>query len=124
MQCVNKDHEVRLFLVPTAGKVNVWKECAFGEWKSQGNVPSYNIPSPTWLQTPSIVEITAGTGRREAVTVQTYKPTTQPHIVQCIYLFIFGRRCIFDNYQLSLQYPFSVLPSGARDTFKPSSAAM
>jgi len=60
-----------LFLVPTVGKVKVQGQCAFGEWKSQGSVPSYNIPSPTWLQTPSIVEITAGTGRREAFTIQT-----------------------------------------------------
>jgi len=59
-----------LFLVPTAGKIIVWKECAIGEWKSQVNMPSNNIPSPTWLQTPSIVEITEGTGKREAFTIQ------------------------------------------------------
>ena len=59
------------FLVPTVGKVKVQGQCTFGEWKSQGSVPGYNIPSPTWLQTPSIVEITAGTGKREAVTIQT-----------------------------------------------------
>ena len=43
----------------------VKNQCAFGEWKSQGDVPAVNIPQPSWLQTPSIVEINTGKSGKE-----------------------------------------------------------
>ena len=101
------------FLVLTVSKVKVQGQCAFGEWKTRGSVPSYNIPSPTWLQTPSIVEITAGTGKFYAFTIEAYKPTTQPPIVRYFFVIIIcGGTSLFVNYQLSLhvQYPLPVLP--------------
>lgn len=43
----------------------VKNQCAYGEWKSLGDVPAVNIPQPSWLQTPSIVEINTGKRERE-----------------------------------------------------------
>jgi len=48
------------FLAVLSNGAVVREGCAFGEWKSQNDPPSFQIPIPTWLQTPSIVEIKTG----------------------------------------------------------------
>ena len=35
-------------------------QCAYGVWKSQGDLPPISIPQSNWLQTPSIVQIKKG----------------------------------------------------------------
>ena len=35
-------------------------QCAYGVWKSQGDLPPISIPQTNWLQTPSIVQIKKG----------------------------------------------------------------
>ena len=48
------------FSAVSAQNPYVKNQCAYGEWKSLGDVPAVNIPQPSWLQTPSIVEINTG----------------------------------------------------------------
>jgi len=54
-----------VFLLPAVfftaqATVNIDNGCALGVWTNSGNTANYEIPQPTWLQTPSIVEISAG----------------------------------------------------------------
>jgi len=40
--------------------VNIDNGCALGVWTNSENAANYEIPQPTWLQTPSIAEISTG----------------------------------------------------------------
>ena len=49
-------------------------QCAYGVWKSQGDLPPISIPQTNWLQTPSIVQIKKGKWTVFNIKVHQYLP--------------------------------------------------
>ena len=65
--------------------VNIDNGCALGVWTNSENAANYEIPQPTWLQTPSIAEISTG---KIATHIQISRLRLLFWLLVCLFVFV------------------------------------